>query len=226
MLNESPFRYGRHGRLMLWCAVAGGSSSLLGLLFGDASAPIRGALFGLCLSLGLAGLNLVSQRRLNAGQPPTWSAAVAGGALSGLLAGTALGLFNWWGRAWIVPAGELPVPEPPAGLAALGLGLCYGLALHLAYACRWRFAIGRKGRTILVAATAGLLTGTVRGALIAAPNVLAAALIGAFTGLPFAVLWTSAAISFDPAWTIGRWRNEEKKGRVEQSPAVALGGSS
>ena len=221
MHRKSSHPSGRHVSLVIWCALAGAASSSLSLLFGDPGATIRGAILGLSLALGIVGLNLASGRQLSTGRPPGWLGAAVAGLVSGLLAGTALVLLLWWSPSLVQHVGEIRLPDSPGRHQALVLSLGYGLALHLAYGCRWRFRSRRGAGTLFVLLAAGFLVGALRGLLLEGLDPAVMALVGAFAGLPFAALWGWAVLRFDPAWTVERWRSGEKGSRAETSSAVA-----
>lgn len=211
-MNQSSFNLAvRHLGLGLASLLAGALSSGLSALT-DRTAPVRGALLGGALALGLAGLNLATRRRLDAGQPPGWGRAALVGGLAGLLAGAAVALWGWWADVQPPAVAELKMfwLQPARGGAALLLGLGWGLGLHLAYAARWRFRSASVLRTFFWMAMVGLALGSLRAALVVARNSaldpLGVVMVGMFTGPPFALAWAAAVWALDPAWSAARWR--------------------
>lgn len=214
-------RHPCHVKLLLYSTLAGVLSTGLTLAIGDFVSAVRGALMGLCLSLGIVVINHLGRDSLNAGKPPGEFGAILVGAGSGLLAGALLSLVNYaacYGKSWLNPA-FVRLPSV-GGIEMLIMGLCYGVMLHLAYAQRWRIDRRKALRTLLWLALAGYLAGCVRGLLtsLTEPRMELGLiwLIGLFSGFPFALFWGAAICIADPAWSLERWSKLTAKAEHSQ----------
>lgn len=192
--------------VLVLSAVAGILSSLLAIPF-NPEAAIRAVMLAISLSLGLNFINHFSRKRLDEGQPPRIALATGIGALSGLLPGVIIRAYSLMGFYYI-SKGDFQF-NLMQGWDVVFLCIGYGVALNLAYAQRWWFVRQKALSALFWIAVAGGLCGVLRAYLehvFIGQSIGDLALIAAFTGLPFSLLWGVTVICLDPAWTFERWR--------------------
>ncbi len=195
--------------LLITAAIAGAIS---GILYFD-TMGMRAAILGVSLALGVIAIDSIEQKRFVTRQAPRNIVVLGAAMVSGLVGGV---LVNLYGMGFSAPRRYDFGPDPtPAGMETIAVSIMYALCLHIAYALRWKISDDKKKSRFIsilgLFAGAGVLSTIARNFIqflnleSIGERLWEGLLMSLFTGIPFALLWGTAVVFTDPAWSHERF---------------------
>lgn len=203
----------RYTLLLIASALIGSLSAIAYPLGYPIKVILRGLTLSLCLTIGTIIVNYLNRDHLNNNAKPSLIRSAITGISMGLIAGLIMTLPGFEIKPMVYVS--LDSDDKSIYYNGVGIVICalYGIAIHTAYALRWRFK-NKLIASIVCIGIASVLTGLVRLILIDPPasfnNILNLWDIYTITQLlttsfPFCLLWLMIHAACDPAWTFERW---------------------